>query len=92
MEFLLGVCHHELVCMIIFVLSQEHIGSLLDSVTAYTQKESEDELEQLLSDLAYQCQQNPRLRDQVKNIVYDFPSVVSVISLHLHLSLRIAQL
>ena len=41
------------------MLSQEHIGSLLDSVTAYTQKESEDELEQLLSDLAYPVPAEP---------------------------------
>ena len=64
------------------LLFQEHVSSLMDSVAAYAQRESEEELEKLLNDLAFQCQQDPRLRDQVKSIVYDFPSVVSALCIH----------
>ena len=69
------VCHSYKICLSV---CQDHIGSLLDSVTAYTQRESEEEMKQLLSDLTYQCQQDHRLLEQVKHVVYDFPSVVSL--------------
>lgn len=56
---------------------QDHIGSLLDSVTAYTQKECEDEITKLLRELAHHCEQDHRLKAQVQRAVCLLPSVVS---------------
>ena len=74
---------HSLSSIQLFVLSpwcsslQGHLGSLLESVIAYTQRESEDEMAQLLSGLAQHCLQDHRLKEEVEQAVYVFPSVVS---------------